>query len=116
MAASDLERRGERQSLLLHAHEILSLSLSLSILFFCQQKDMWFLPSLPSVEDFLPTLQKRVPPEDERETHTRKREQRLYKPESSGFQKHPQQRFPDAIKEKKNQSTQQKFKPRILVF
>jgi hypothetical protein len=65
---------------------------------------MWLLPSLPPlplVEDFLPTLQKRVPPEDERETHTRQREQRLYKPESSGFQKHPQQRFPDANKEKK---------------
>jgi len=57
------------------------------------------------VEDFLPTLQKRVPPEDERETHTRQREQRLYKPESSGFQKHPQQRFPDANKEKNPKHT-----------
>jgi len=116
MAASDLERRGERQSLLLHAHEILSLSLSLSlsILFCCQQKDMWLLPSLPPlplVEDFLPTLQKRVPPEDERETHTRQREQRLYKPKSSGFQKHPQQRFPDADKEKKTNAHNRSSNP-----
>jgi hypothetical protein len=63
------------------------------------------------VEDFLPTLQKRVPPEDERETHTRQREQRLYKPESSGFQKHPQQRFPDADKEKKTNAHNRSSNP-----
>jgi hypothetical protein len=58
------------------------------------------------VEDFLPTLQKRVPPEDERETHTQGKESRdCTSPKAAVFKNTRNNDFPTQTKKKKPKHT-----------
>jgi hypothetical protein len=98
------------------------LSLSLSILFFYQQKDMWLLPSLPPS---LASPQWKISSQlckkefhqkmKEKHTHKEKRAETV-QARKQRFSKTPATTISRRKQRKKNQSTQQKFKPRILVF